>query len=517
MNLAAIATRHDGIALVHAGDHLTYGDLRDSAAKLADELSAAGVRSGDVVSILLPNEPRFVVCYLACWSLGAVANPLNSRLSATEIAAVAEHAGSRVVVTSATTAAEAGAQQLRVVLDRGTAPHWLEVGESEPARGPGRLPVVDVATNHPAVLIYTSGTTSAPKGVLLSHDNLRADASGIASRLGIASGYRTACFMPLFHCNALIFSHLSTFFVGGSVLLLPKFSASRLLDEVERWECHSFSCPPTVLAMLLDRVGADRTVPPSLGFVKVGAAPLSDELAQAFESRFRIGLIEGYGMTEGTATSVMHDPRIGRPGGTLGFPLPEQQVRIVREDGTEAGTGEVGEIEIGGATVMLGYHRDPELTRETMNGRWLRTGDLGSLDPDGHLRLAGRRKELIIRGGENIHPAALDQVLETHPSVTEGAVYGVPDPIWGESPAAAVVLRPGTKATDLRDYVAERVADFALPVCWRVVDTIPRNAVGKVQRHLLRAAHLTSPGTELDLTDPPLHVTGTSQKGIPHD
>lgn len=493
-NLFDLVERHEGVALIHHGREITYADLRHAATGLAGQLHRHGIREGDVVSLLLPNSPAFVVAYLACWYTGAIANPLNSRLSTLDLTDVVTHAGGRLIITGDTfgpvadTLAEncdasGGRTENRPVeVLRMPVEHAIT---GDPLPGHSATPPRCGGGQAPAVLIYTSGTTSAPKGVLLSHNNLLADSTGIAERLGVGADYRTVCFMPLFHCNALIFSHLSTFVVGGSVVLLTRFSASSLLDDVESAAAHSFSCPPTVLAMLLERTDHERPAPHSLQFVKVGAAPLAGSLAASFEARFGISLIEGYGMTEGTATSVMHDPRLPRPDGTVGSCLAGQHIRIVDAAGQPLPTSSIGEIQISGATVMLGYHRDPALTEATVVEGWLHTGDLGHLDEHGYLRLAGRKKELIIRGGENIFPAALDEALQAHPHVAEGAVFGVPDPIWGESPVAAIVAKNALDLTELREFMRGRVADYAMPVEFHLVEQIPRNAVGKVQRHEL--------------------------------
>lgn len=486
-NLIDLVRRRCGYALTAGDQHFSYEDLAEAAAAFAEQLRERGLRSGDVVSVLLPNCPAFVVAYLACWHSGLVANPVNSHQSTDELVTVLRHAGSQLVITGPTFESTARACATELALPS------LVVDENR-LEIPAAPPVAEPAGggDRPAVLIYTSGTTSAPKGVLLSHSNLLADARGIAERLGVESDYRTTCFMPLFHCNALIFSHLATFTAGGSVQLLPKFSASRLWRQVEAHGSHSFSCPPTVLAMLLERTPPDHATPDSLRFVKVGAAPLAETLAATFERRFGVPLVQGYGMTEGTATTVMHDPRVPRPGGTVGHCLAGQRVRIVDEAGRELPVRQVGEIQIGGETVMLGYRRDEAATADTVVDGWLRTGDLGALDEAGNLCLDGRRKELIIRGGENIFPIAIDQVLESHRHVSEGAAYGVPDPIWGESPAAVVVARAGADLDldELHEFVCARVANFAVPVAYRVVASIPRNAVGKIRRHELTRAHL---------------------------
>lgn len=487
----------DDVAILWQGREISYALLHDAAAEVADGLVRRGVARGDVVTLLFPNSPAFVACYFACWRVGAVANPLNSRLTATELAALVAHAESRLLVHGPTFGDLAHDTLEKVArAPRTDAPPagsrvapWELGDEDVLAPGPRRPSPATGGGDAPAALIYTSGTTARAKGVLLSHRNLLADARGLADRLGVGEGYRTLCFMPLFHCNALIFSHLSTFTVGGSVVLTTRFSASRIWDMVDDYDVHSFSCPPTVLAILLDRTPTERETPSALRFVKVGAAPLGEDLAGRFEERFGVPLVEGYGMTEGTATSVMHDPRLPRPPGTVGFVLAGQRLRVVGPDGDALATDSIGEIEIGGDTVMLGYHRDPELTSQTVVDGWLRTGDLGALGHDGYLRLTGRKKELIIRGGENIAPLVLDDVVASHPQVQDCAVYGIPDPIWGESPVAAVVARPGLDIEDLTAYVRGRVAEFAMPVEIRVVREIPRNAVGKIQRHALAAMH----------------------------
>lgn len=487
----------DATAMIWDGRGITYASLHEAAVGVAGRLVQHGVRPGDVVSLLFPNCPAFVVCYFACWRIGAIANPLNSRLSAPELAPLLEHARSRLLVHGPDLAglARDSIEPLAVRRSNGadarpTMTIWQLDEEGSVAPGPSDELPGPAGGDEPATLIYTSGTTSRSKGVLLSHRNILADARGLAERLGVGAGYRTLCIMPLFHCNALIFSHLSTFSVGGSVVLARRFSASRLWDEVATARAHSFSCPPTVLAMLLERTPENLETPSSVRFVKVGAAPLGEDLARRFEARFGVPLVEGYGMTEGTATTVMHDPRLPRPPGTVGFVLPGQRVRVVGPSGDEVPRGAVGEIQIGGDTVMLGYHRDRELTDETVVDGWLRTGDLGSLGEDGYVRLTGRQKELIIRGGENIVPLALDEVVGSHPAVRDCAVYGVPDSIWGESPAAAVVGRPGLDVADLTEFVRSRVADFEMLVDIRLVEEIPRNAVGKIQRHALANAHL---------------------------
>ena len=495
-------------AMIWHDNPITYAELRDAALNVANTLKERGIGQGDVVSLLFPNSPAFVATYFACWYLGAIANPLNSRLPAGELGPLINHAQSKLVVTGPTfvdTARESTdlsqmARKQHISSDpKGSSVSiWefetedlvVSAGEDRSTMGPGG--------NQPAALIYTSGTTSEPKGVLLSHTNLLSDARGISQRLGGGSR-RTVCFMPLFHCNALIYSHLSTFCEGGSVVLLSKFSASGLWDDIERHGADNFSCPPTVLAMLLDRTPVDRPTPSSLRFVKVGAAPLPESLANAFERRFDISLVEGYGMTEATATTVMRDPELPRISGTVGPALNGQRIRIVDDTGSELSAHQIGDIEIAGDTIMLGYHRDPNRTSETVIDGWLSTGDIGCLEIDGNLRLTGRRKEIIIRGGENIFPSSLERILESHPGVIEGAVYGISDSIWGESPVAAVVPKPGLDLEQLAEFVRRRVADFEMPIEFRLMTEIPRNAIGKIQRHQLQRTHTHTHTRGIDL------------------
>lgn len=484
-------------ALIFEGESFSYSALDDAANRFCHLFSSLGIQSGDRVSLLMGNEPLTVQAYFGLFKYGAIANPINNRLTAAEINFILMHAQSALLLTTAAYAhlAEAAVKDMEnppQVLVFGTVEGPLSVPHLSGARldeQPDSRPAA-VATdeNAPCLLIYTSGTTGRPKGVLLSHKNVWADGHALSRAFGIDENHTALCLMPLFHCNALIVTHLSTFIGHGTVLLCRKFSATNHWKWVAQYGVRSFSAPPAVLAILLEREAEARGVDIHLDFVKTGSAPLTRELARRFESRFGENiLVEGWGLTEATATSTLNPLRMGEPRrpGSVGQALPGQRIAVLDERGQELPVGQVGELAIRSDTVMLGYFRDPQATEAAFINGWLRTGDLGRMDDDGYVYLSGRKKEIIIRGGENISPLEIEDVIAQHPQVKEVAVGGVPDRIWGEVVVACVVPSGPVAVDDLLDYCRENLADFKVPTRIALVDSLPRNAIGKILRRQL--------------------------------
>ena len=337
-------------------------------------------------------------------------------------------------------------------------------------------------------MIYTSGTTGRPKGVLLSHANVWADGVALSQGFRMGPDHVALCFMPLFHCNALIVSHISAFIGHGTIVLCRKFSAREHWRLVADHNVNSFSAPPTVLAILLERESEARDARIKLDFVKTGSAPLTVELATRFESRFgKDILIEGWGLTECTATSTLNPLYAGgrRKIGSVGQALAGQEIAVVDEQGNFLPPETTGELVIRSPTMMLGYFRDEEATRKAIVDGWLHTGDLGRMDQEGYVFLVGRKKEIIIRGGENVSPLEIEEVLCRHPSVRDVAVGGLPDRIWGEVVVACVVPNETASEQELIAYCRENLADFKVPVRVAIVDELPRNATGKILRRNL--------------------------------
>jgi malonyl-CoA/methylmalonyl-CoA synthetase len=338
----------------------------------------------------------------------------------------------------------------------------------------GPVPALDgVAPEATALLAYTSGTTGRPKGALLSHGNLHATAEALRLAWRWTPADRLVHALPLFHMHGLGVALHGTLQAGASALLLPRFEPDAVLDAVEREQATLFFGVPTMLHRLADHPRAA-----ALGGLRLlvsGSAPLAADLHTRIAARSGQVCLERYGMTE-TGMLVSNPVDAARVPGTVGFPLPGVELRLARG----------GEIEVRGPNVFRGYRERPDANAEafTRDG-WFRTGDLGELDADGHLRIVGRAKELVISGGYNVHPREVEEALLAHPAVREAAVVGTPSPEWGEVVTAYLVSERAIELDELRAHLADRLAAFKHPRIVHRVDALPRNALGKVQRHRL--------------------------------
>jgi acyl-CoA synthetase (AMP-forming)/AMP-acid ligase II len=473
----------NGPAVSDGTRSLTNAGLLQRVRAPRRHLDELGVGAGDVVALKVRNRVEFMVLLFACWRLGATVTPVNPSLTDAEVTRQLEGAGARLLVTE----------------DRVSAPGavaTLTVGKLY-AKGPGwdGPPLVDRSTL--ALLIFTSGTTGIPKGVMLDHANLDAMAEMGRQALAIGPADRCLLILPLFHVNGIVVSVLMPLLAGASVVIAERFDAATFFDMIEAERPTFFSAVPTIytmLAALPDNVRPDTS---SVRFGICGAAPASAELLGRFEARYGFPLIEGYGLSEGTCASTINPVAGPRRAGTVGIAFPGQQIRIVDVGGTEVPTGVDGEVVIAGPNVMRGYlGRADETARVIVEG-WLHTGDVGHLDTEGYLTLVGRSKDMIIRGGENIYPKEIEDVLTSDTTVLEAAVVGVPDDRWGETVAAYVQARPGRTINPeaLHALCERKLAGYKRPTSITVIAAIPKNAVGKTDKAPLRAAHLkgTSP------------------------
>lgn len=491
MKLGEILRKHDPVstALLFENRTYSYGELEALSNRFAHMLLSFGLRAGESVSYLLGNDPLLVAGYIAGFKTGIVTNPLHDRLTADEIAYIVNHAGSKIVVVGeayAATLAEAlkMVSGVRVVcfgnpgaLQGATIPDLASFSSAEftPSMKPDDV----------ALLLYTSGTTGRPKGVMLTHENVASGITAVAGGFQFKPSDRTLCIMSLSHTNALMFSTLPYLLSGASVALCKRFSASNLWALCERYEVNSFSASPTILSILLeDETG--KTGYSKLEFVKVASAPTSVDLSNRFHARFGQNLlIETYGLTETTSINVMNPLRDPRKPGSIGKPLAPSEVRIVDGEGKELPPGAIGEIEIRGPTVMKGYYKDPDATSATIRDGWVRSGDLAKFDDEGYIFIVGRKKETIIRGGENISPLEVEQIIARHPAVREAAAVGIADRIYGEVVAACVVKRGEVTESELIRHCGEHLASFKVPTRIAFVDELPRNPIGKFVRRAL--------------------------------
>ncbi|ANS62266.1 AMP-dependent synthetase and ligase [Streptomyces lincolnensis] len=483
MNFASLPDRRasldpDGAAVSDGRQALTNVQLLRRVQAASRHLQDLGVGPGDVVALRLTNRVEFVLLLFAAWRLGATITPVNPSMTDIEVARQLTDSGARLMVS----------EDGETAVADGTA--VLAVGElHDAAAEPDQAPLADPSAL--ALLIYTSGTTGVPKGVMLDHANIDAMADMGRRALEVGPADRCLLILPLFHVNGIVVSTLIPLLAGASVTIADRFHPETFFDVVERERPTFLSAVPTIYSMLAalpDQVRPDTS---SLRFGVCGAAPASAELLTRFEARYGFPLIEGYGLSEGTCASTINPVAGPRRAGTVGLPFPGQEIRIVDADGSEVPPGVEGEVVVRGPNVMRGYLGRPEETAKVLVDGWLRTGDVGRLDADGYLTLVGRSKDMIIRGGENIYPKEIEDVLVGDPSVLEAAVIGVPDEKWGEVVVAYVQPRPGSTIdpSALQSLCARSLTGFKRPTAFFVVEAIAKNPVGKIDKVSLRAAH----------------------------
>jgi long-chain acyl-CoA synthetase len=459
------------------GREWTYAEFNAAVDRVAAELARRGVRRGHTVSILLPNCPEFLFVWFAAQKLGALAGVINTRLKVPEIEYIVRDSGARLMVT--VLEHEPAARQLSA----GGGLDVVLADELVQAARPGVLPS-EPELGDPATIVYTSGTTGKPKGVLLSHANLCANALSCGANVELSERDRGLCILPLFHVNGTTVTVLMPLAVGGSIVLTTGFSASAFFPLLARHRATYFSAVPTVFSMLLNRPreelsGLDLG---SLRFAICGGAPIAVETLKAFEEKFRMVILEGYGLTEATCGACVNSLDGPRKPGSIGIPLGGTELAIFDDQDRELPAYQRGEIVVRGPSVMLGYHKLAEETARALRGGFLHTGDIGYVDDEGHFYIVDRKKEMIIRGGENISPREIEEVLYAHPSVQDAAVIGIPDPIWGEEVKAFVVPRPGhaSSVEEILAFCRVHLADFKMPKTLEFLAEMPKGATGKI-------------------------------------
>ncbi|MDT0566290.1 AMP-binding protein [Streptomyces sp. DSM 3412] len=484
MNVASLPDRRaeldpHGAAVSDEHRSLTNTQLLSRVRTAARQLQDLGIGAGDVVALKLTNRVEFVVLLFAAWRLGATITPVNPSMTDVEVVRQLQDSGARLlVVEDGAAVASPGVTVLAV--------GGLHEGTVEP----DQAPLLDPATL--ALLIYTSGTTGVPKGVMLDHANIDAMVGMGLRALELGPADRCLLILPLFHVNGIVVSVLTPLLAGASVVIAGRrFDPHGFFDLVERERPTFFSAVPTIYSMLAALPDDVRPDTSSLRFAVCGAAPASAELLARFEARFGFPLVEGYGLSEGTCGSTINPVGGPRRAGTVGLPFPGQEVRIVDADGSEVEPGTDGEVVVRGPNVMRGYLGRPDETARVVVDGWLHTGDVGHLDAEGYLTLVGRSKDMIIRGGENIYPKEIEDVLAGDPSVLEAAVIGVPDEKWGEVVVAYVQPSPGASvdATALKELCARSLTGYKRPTAFFVVEALAKNAVGKIDKTALRAHH----------------------------
>jgi long-chain acyl-CoA synthetase len=522
LEVQAARTPDKPFLILESGEReFTYREFDEEVNRAASALVELGARKGDRVSLLLTNRAEYLIFYFACFKIGAWAGPVNSLLKSQEIEFIVSNSEAKIVVTESSLfprieQARADIASLRHILvidsaggqwsvDDGSGQWSVVSGEPDtdtikPQQTAGHSSSKDpdlalttdrwpLTTADEAVIIYTSGTTGKPKGVLLTHGNLLSNAQQIAEWLRLTERDRSLMIMPLFHVNALMTTCLATLWVGGSVVLAPRFSASSHWETVSQYGVSYFGSVATMLSMLNNSYPEgvpSNTDLSRLRFGLCGSAPVPVEVLKTFEALFACPVIEGYGLSESTCRATFNPPDARRIG-SVGLPIGNE-VRVFDDSDREVGVGEVGEIVLRGPNIMKGYYKNEEATREAFLSGWFHTGDLGYRDEDGFFYIVDRKSDMIIRAGENIYPREIDEVLYQHPNVQDAATIGVNHHLYGEEVKSFVVLREGSQQTteeEILSFCRERLADFKCPKSIEFLEEIPKGPTGKLLKREL--------------------------------
>ncbi|MGH7322829.1 MAG: acyl-CoA synthetase [Candidatus Rokuibacteriota bacterium] len=497
-NLAGVLAHHadrfpDRPCLVWGKETITYGELDRRAARTAAGLARLGLGPGDVVAVLLYNCPEFIEAMFAVARLGAIFMPMNWRLAGDEVAYIAGHAGAKLVLSEPELAALADAArkdlpQARLVGIGGAPPGWTAV---ESLREDGESsPLAAVAADDVHRLMYTSGTTARPKGVMITYANLYWKNVAHVVEFGLTGADKGLACGPLYHVGALDLTTTTVLYAGGTVEIHRKFAAADVLDAFERRGISNVWLAPAMVNQILAHPSLQARDLAGVQLIIDGGEkmplPLIERLLRAFPNAW---FADAYGLTETVSGDTFLDKRTTvRKIGSVGKPCLHLEVAIWDDADRPLPAGTLGEIVLRGPKVFKGYWKDPEATATAFRGGWFHTGDIGNVDDEGFLYIVDRKKDMIISGGENIASPEVERVLYEHPAVLEAAVVGRPDPRWGEVPIAFVVCREGAAATDgeLRQFCLARLAKYKVPRAVEFIDALPRNPSGKVLKRVLR-------------------------------
>ena len=485
-NLATLLTdtaeRHgDRIALKLDDAEVSYDFLSEGSARVAGLLARHGFERGDRVGIMLPNVPYFAFVYYGILRAGGVVVPMNPLLKGREVKFYLEDPGAKIIYAwhefqdEATQGADdAGADLIAV------APGEFEnlVQHADPIHE-----IAEVEADDPAVLLYTSGTTGTPKGAELTHSNLRRNVEvTLKTLIQIDENDTLLGALPLFHSFGQTCGLNCGVAAGARLTLIPRFDPGKALEIIQRDEVTIFEGVPTMYTAMLNSEKKEEVDLSSLRLCVSGGSAMPGEVMRAFEQQFGCKVLEGYGLSETSPVASFNHPDRERKQGSIGTPIEGVEMKVVDEDGNEVVQGEVGEIVIKGHNVMKGYWNRPDATEEAIVDGWLHTGDLAYVDEDGFFFIVDRKKDMIIRGGYNVYPREIEEILYEHEAVAECAVLGVPDEQMGEEVGAAVVLKSGqdVREADLREFVKEQTAGYKYPRRIWFEDELPKGPTGKI-------------------------------------
>ena len=505
LNTAQIlsAARHDDgqRVAVRSGDlALTVEALDDLAQQCQRLFTAHGVGRGDRVALVLPNVPHFIAAYYGALRAGASVVPLSPLMTASELTYIFNDCQPTAVVSwvgfheaTAQAARKCGVNTVFTAAPQGAAPTGMPDLFEAAAQAQGDATLVPTDSSDVAVIIYTSGTTGAPKGAALTHDNLVWNARLFAERVEMRRGDVTFAALPFFHSFGQSCIMNTSLHSGAEMVLQARFDAPQALDLVEKHGITVLMGVPSMQAALLAENRARPRDTSSLRWMASGGSGLAAGLEAELAEEFGVPILQGYGLSETSPITHVCSPSTPRSG-SVGQPIWGIEQRLVDTDGRVLSVDEIGEVQVRGHAVMAGYYGRPEVTAAVIDADgWFSTGDLGTIDDDGYLRIVDRKKDLIIRNGHNVYPSDIEMVLSQHPSVSLSAVVGLPNETVGEEVAAVVMLKPGAMATteELSAYVQERVARNSYPRVIDIVDELPLGPTGKVLKRSIDLSALT--------------------------
>ncbi|MFH0786458.1 MAG: AMP-binding protein [Pseudomonadota bacterium] len=484
----------DRPAVHQAGLELTYKQLNDQANKIAAGLCRMGVRPGDFIGLCSPNSAEWISFYFGVLKTGAVAVTLSGLLTGDELALLVNHSKPRFMFTNEAKLGDLEAIRVSAGIEKIICPGGDVTLPDLMNSGSGAFQTVDRDRNETAAILYTGGTTGIPKGVMLSHENIKASSHIVAHFERSTERDHALCFMPFNHVFGQIHIMNATILSAGCLEVLPAFDLEAVLEILETGRVTKFFAVPTVYIRLLALGDLEKKLG-KLRYSFSAAASLAGEVVKQWKERTGLTIAESYGMTEAMPVTYNHYYR--HVVGSVGQPIHGAEIQVRDMAGNPLGTGQEGEICVRGCYVMKGYLNNPEGTRAVFwEDGWYRSGDIGVFDPQGYLFLVDRLKDLIITGGENVYPREVEEVLYLRPEVGECAVVGLPDPEWGERVTAFIVPKPGHSVVseELKPFLKNRLSPFKVPKDYVEVSELPKTPTGKTLKRQLRDQFLSDPG-----------------------
>jgi acyl-CoA synthetase (AMP-forming)/AMP-acid ligase II len=506
MNWSSVLKRNaetysDKDSVIGLGKRLTYRELYERSNSLARGLRDLGLGKGDIVGILLYNCCEYIEITFAINQIGAVWLPLNFRLAGAEFQYILENAGAKALITEQEFApvissikSNLPALKHVMVLGSNHPEDWLDYADLVSQNLGAKMPHAEVGLDDLHRLMYTSGTTARPKGVMLTYGNLYWKNIGHLLTFAITNMDRTLVVGPLYHVGGMDLPGTGTLYAGGSLVILKKFDPVEILKAIDQEKVTNLWLSPAMTIMLFNEPSFDQYDVSSVRFIIDGGEKMPVTLIKQFKDKFpNAWFADAYGLTETVSgdTFLAKDRMLNKLG-SVGKPVPHLHVRVVDENDNDAPPNELGEICLKGPKVFKGYWKNPEATAEALRGGWFHTGDIGTLDEDEYLYIMDRKKDMIISGGENIASPEVERVIYEIPAVLEAAVVGIPHPKWLEVPKAYVALKPGETLTaeEITKHCIEKMAKFKVPKEIEFIDLLPRNPSGKVLKRELRARHI---------------------------